>query len=75
MIPVYVVALVALSCLLRNVDANRTITVSTNYGDVLGYETNMARIFYGIPFAQPPLGDLRYADEKSGCLNILTPNF
>ncbi len=51
---------VALSCLLENIDANRTIIVPTSYGDVLGVETDMARIFYGIPFAQPPLGDLRY---------------
>ncbi len=50
----------ALSFLLENVNANRTIIVSTNYGDVLGTETNLARIFYGIPFAQPPLNDLRY---------------
>ncbi|CAF4280551.1 unnamed protein product, partial [Adineta steineri] len=49
-----------LSCLLKYSAANRTITVSTNYGDVLGYETDMARIFYGIPFAQPPVGNLRW---------------
>lgn len=50
---------VILSYILENVSANRTITVSTKYGDVLGVETSMARIFYGIPFAEPPLGDLR----------------
>lgn len=41
------------------VSANRTITVPTDYGDVLGTETDKARIFYGIPFAQPPVGELR----------------
>jgi hypothetical protein len=51
---------VVLSCLLEIVHANRTIIVPTKYGDVLGYETNIARIFYGIPFAKPPVGDLRY---------------
>jgi hypothetical protein len=51
---------VILSCLLKNIDGYQTIIVSTNYGDILGYETNMARIFYGIPFAEPPIGDLRY---------------
>ena len=61
-------AFIAFGCLLNNVDANRTITVSTNYGDVLGYETNMARIFYAIPFAQPPLGDLRYAYKHTNRL-------
>ena len=73
--PAIALALVALSCLLRNVSANRTITISTNYGDVLGYETNMARIFYGIPFAEPPLGKLRYANGKSSSLDTVTSNF
>jgi hypothetical protein len=57
---VIVLTFVALSCLLKNIDANQTIIVPTTYGDVLGYETDKARIFYGIPFAQPPIGDLRY---------------
>ncbi|CAF0855766.1 unnamed protein product [Rotaria sordida] len=51
---------VTINCLLEIVQANRTIIVPTEYGDVLGYETDMARIFYGIPFAQPPIGDLRW---------------
>ncbi|CAF4442193.1 unnamed protein product, partial [Rotaria magnacalcarata] len=34
--------------------------VPTKYGDVLGYATDLGRIFYGIPFAQPPLGSLRW---------------
>ncbi|CAF3202849.1 unnamed protein product [Rotaria socialis] len=51
---------ITLSCLLQNVQGNRTITVPTDYGDILGYETDMARIFYGIPYAQPPLDDLRW---------------
>lgn len=57
---VILLAFIALGCLLKNAYANRTIIVSTTYGDVLGYETDMARIFYGIPFAQPPIDDLRY---------------
>jgi len=57
---ILVCVFVVLSCVLENVYANRTIIVSTKYGDVLGVETNMARIFYGIPFAQPPVDDLRY---------------
>jgi len=57
---VIALTLIVLSCLLKIIHANRTIIVPKNYGDVLGYETNMARIFYGIPFAQPPIDDLRY---------------
>jgi hypothetical protein len=57
---VIVLIFVALSCLLKNIDANQTVIVPTMYGDVLGYETDKARIFYGIPFAEPPIGDLRY---------------
>ncbi|CAF1482893.1 unnamed protein product [Adineta steineri] len=63
-----------LGCLLKYSAANRTITVSTNYGDVLGYETDMARIFYGIPFAQPPVGDLRWnrpVPVSKWALNVL----
>ena len=53
-----VVVVVFLSCSLT-LCANRTVTVTTQYGDVLGYETDTARIFYGIPFAQPPVNTLR----------------
>ena len=51
--------LLALICYAQQVCANRTVTVTTQYGDVLGYETDSARIFYGIPFAQPPVDSLR----------------
>ncbi|CAF0874795.1 unnamed protein product [Adineta ricciae] len=48
-------------CLLKlSSAANRTITVSTAYGDVLGVQTATARIFYGIPFAKSPVGNLRW---------------
>jgi len=47
-------------CFVQNICANQPVTVSTKYGDVLGYQTDSARIFYGIPFAQPPINDLRY---------------
>ncbi|CAF2497490.1 unnamed protein product [Rotaria sp. Silwood2] len=55
-----VLTFVTINSLLKHVQANRTIIVPTEYGDVLGYETSMARIFYGIPYAQPPIGDLRW---------------
>ena len=41
-------------------DADKSIIVHTNYGDILGFETNIARVFYGIPYAQPPVADLRF---------------
>ncbi|CAF3324780.1 unnamed protein product [Rotaria socialis] len=40
--------------------SGRSVIVPTKYGDVLGYATDLSRIFYGIPFAQPPLGPLRW---------------
>ncbi|CAF4267554.1 unnamed protein product, partial [Rotaria sordida] len=40
--------------------ANEHVIVHTQYGDVLGYQTDLARVFYGIPFAQPPIGTLRW---------------
>lgn len=39
--------------------ANHSVVVHTQYGDVLGYQTDLARVFYSIPFAQPPIGTLR----------------
>jgi hypothetical protein len=38
---------------------NESTIVHTNYGDIRGYQTDFARIFYGIPFAQPPVDKLR----------------
>ncbi|UJR32516.1 hypothetical protein I4U23_019978 [Adineta vaga] len=60
MISSIVLTCVLLTCFLNFSSANRTIVVSTAYGDVLGVETDTARIFYGIPFAQPPVGNLRW---------------
>ena len=57
---VVVLLSVALNILLKCIHANEPVIVSTKYGDILGYETSKARIFYGIPFAEPPINDLRY---------------
>ncbi|CAF5106356.1 unnamed protein product, partial [Rotaria sp. Silwood1] len=38
--------------------ASKPVIVHTQYGDVLGYQTDSARVFYGIPFARPPIGTL-----------------
>ena len=43
-----------------SVHADENIIVHTNYGDILGYQTTMARVFYGIPYAQPPINELRF---------------
>ncbi|CAF1093936.1 unnamed protein product [Adineta ricciae] len=40
--------------------ADQPVTVTTQYGDLLGYQTDVARVFYGIPFAQPPVEHLRW---------------
>lgn len=44
---------------LQKINANESITIHTQYGDVLGYQTDLARIFYSIPFAEAPIGSLR----------------
>jgi hypothetical protein len=54
-----VVLLLVLTCVAQNISGNQTVTVTTQDGDVLGYQTESARVFYGIPFAQPPINDLR----------------
>ena len=41
------------------ISASEPVIVHTQYGNVLGYRTDLARVFYGIPFAQPPMGTLR----------------
>lgn len=53
--------LFVLACFVQHNSANQAVTVTTKNGDVLGYQTDTARIFYGIPFAQPPVNDLRYS--------------
>lgn len=50
---------IAFTCLVSTIAANQPVTVTTKYGDVMGYQTETARVFYGIPFAQPPVNDLR----------------
>jgi hypothetical protein len=55
-----VVLLFTWACFAQHIGADQPVTVTTKYGDVLGYQTNLARVFYGIPFAQPPVNDLRY---------------
>ncbi len=50
---------VAVTILIRNGYANEPAIVHTEYGDILGYQTDLARVFYGIPFALPPVDKLR----------------
>ncbi len=53
--------LFVLVCFVQNNGADQPVTVTTKNGDVLGYQTDSARIFYGIPFAEPPVNALRYS--------------
>ena len=51
--------LLILPFVIQNICGNTPAIVHTQYGDVLGYQTDLARVFYGIPFAEPPVGSLR----------------
>ncbi|CAF1489993.1 unnamed protein product, partial [Adineta ricciae] len=54
------ILLFILATLFPTILANEPVVVHTQYGDILGYQTNLSRVFYGIPFAQPPVGPLRW---------------
>ena len=57
---VWICLAVFVLCSIHSGYANEPIIVHTNYGDILGYQTDMARVFHGIPFAQPPVNELRH---------------
>jgi len=59
MISLFAITIVAIC--VPNIYGNESIIVHTKYGDVLGYKTDSARVFYGIPFAQPPVEKLRFS--------------
>jgi hypothetical protein len=58
-IMMFVNLLLILAFSIRDICANEPVIVHTQYGDVLAYQTSLARVVYGIPFAQPPIGPLR----------------
>ena len=39
------------------------VTVSTKYGNIVGLTTSKGQAFLGIPYALPPVGDLRYEND------------
>ncbi|XP_019639346.1 PREDICTED: neuroligin-2-like [Branchiostoma belcheri] len=42
--------------------AGDEVVVPTTYGDVRGFELRNVRAFFGIPYARPPLGGLRFKE-------------
>ena len=56
--------LLSFMCALGIIDASMNVVVSSDYGDILGYQTDMARVFYGVPYAKPPVGNLRYGNAE-----------
>ncbi len=51
----------AISSLAMAAPAGREPVVATRLGPVRGVQVNAVALFNGIPFAQPPIGDLRFA--------------
>jgi len=40
---------------------NKTVIIETKSGNIQGYKVNGIEIFKGIPYAEPPVGDLRFS--------------
>ena len=57
---VWVIFLLALSAIIGCGNSGDKKTVTTAFGDVKGYETTDTRIWKGIPYAKPPVGELRW---------------
>ena len=49
------------SCRFTDEAVNDPLLVTTSYGSVRGFYLNNTRAFYGIPYAMPPTGRLRWA--------------
>ena len=60
-------ALAALCCLgacTQKKGEDLTLQVKTQYGVLVGFEEDGVKKFLGVPFAQPPVGDLRWKAPK-----------
>ncbi|MDR3293102.1 MAG: carboxylesterase family protein [Clostridiales bacterium] len=40
------------------------VKIKTRYGTVVGYESKGIRIFKGIPYVEPPIGELRFCEPR-----------
>jgi para-nitrobenzyl esterase len=46
--------------LFANIKSGKPVAVKISDGELQGYEANGVRSYLGIPFAAPPVGDLRW---------------
>ena len=44
---------------------DKTVIIETKSGNIQGYKANGIEIFKGIPYAEPPVGDLRFSPPVS----------
>ncbi len=58
------VAITLLSCIARADDGETTPPVQTRSGAIQGANQDGIRVYKGIPFAAPPVGDLRWRDPQ-----------
>ena len=61
---VFATLVLALTCVARAAPNDDPAVVQTDKGAVRGTVTNGMRAFYGIPFAAPPVGPLRFSPPK-----------
>ena len=52
------------TCIFMLCEAQENVTIKTPLGTLRGFKEHGVQKFYGVPYAQPPVGDLRFQKPK-----------